>query len=126
MFFFRRQLTRTKNSSFGFSAPAADALVPVARARPHPDPGAAAAAGVAVLVDGGRGGAVGRRRRDGGEGLGDLLAELGAEDAVDEDVDGRVEDEQEVAAVGQQVRPLRERLLAQTGDKTSQNFKAES
>ena len=45
---------------------------------------------------------------------GALLPELWAEGAVDDDVDGRVEDEEQVADARQVVRPLRKRLHAAT------------
>jgi hypothetical protein len=45
---------------------------------------------------------------------GALLSKLGAEGAVDDDVDGRVDDQEEVADAGQVVRPLRKRLHSTT------------
>jgi len=45
---------------------------------------------------------------------GALLSKLGAEGAVDDDVDGRVDDQEEVADAGQVVRPLWKRLHSTT------------
>ena len=44
-----------------------------------------------------------------------LLPELGAEGAVDDDVDGGVDDEEEVADAREVVGPFRKRLHAATG-----------
>ncbi len=52
------------------------------------------------------------------EDAGDLLPELGAERAVDERVDGRVEDEEEVAGEGHHAGPRGER--AQTSAERAQ------
>ncbi len=58
-----------------------------------------------------------------GAGLAHLQPELGAEHAVDEDVDGRVEGEQEVAAVGQQVGPTGEGLHPDAGQEEGTRMK---
>ena len=55
---------------------------------------------------------IGEFRRRLLEALPDLLPEPGAEDAVDEDVDAGVEDEEDVRAVGEQVGPDGEGVVA--------------